>query len=101
MIEHLEQLEKTFNIELKRLIMKCKVFEDNNSAIELSKAPKIRPCTKHIALKYHNFWENIRKVLIKINPIDTLEQVADIFTKALPFPIINYLKKNIMGWSKQ
>ena len=81
--------------------MKCKVFEDNNGAIELAKAPKIRPRTKHIALKYHHFREHVRKGLIEINPIDTLEQVADIFTKALPFPIFNYLRKNMMGWSKQ
>ena len=38
---------------------------------------------------------------IKINLIDTLEQVADIFTKALPFLIFNYLRKKMMGWSKQ
>ena len=63
--------------------MKCKVFEDNNGAIELSKAPKSCPCKKHIALKYHQFREHVRKGLIKINPMDTLEQLADIFTKAL------------------
>ena len=54
-MEHLEQLEKTLNIESKRPSVKCKVFEDNNGAIELAMAPKIRPCTKHIALKYHHF----------------------------------------------
>ena len=63
--------------------------------------PNICPRTKHIALKYHHFREHVRKGLIKINPIDTLEQVAGIFTKALPFPIFNYLSKKMMGWSKQ
>ena len=101
MMEHLEQLEMTLNIESKRPSVKCKVSEDNNGAIELAKAPKIRPCTKHIALKSNHFREQVRKGLIEINPIDTLEQVADIFTKALSFPIFNYLRKNIMGWSKQ
>ena len=101
MMKHLEQLEKTLNIESKRPSVKCKVFEDNNGAIELAKAPKIHPRTKHIALKYHHFREQVRKGLIEINPIDTLEQVADIFTKALPFPIFNYLGKKMMGWSKQ
>ena len=101
MMEHLEKMEKTLNIESKRPSVKCKVFEDNNSAIELSRAPIICPCTKHIALKYHHFREYVQKGLIEINPIDTLEQVADIFTKALPFPIFNYLRKNMMGWSKQ
>ena len=85
MIKHLEQLEKTLNIESKRPRVKWKVFKDNNSAIELAKAQKIRPLTKHVALKYHHFREHVRKCLIEINPIDTLEQVAEIFTKALPW----------------
>ena len=89
------------NIESKRPIVKCKVFEDNNGVIELAKAPNIRPRTKHIPLKYHHFRKHVQKVLIKINPIDTIEQVADIFTKALPFPILNYLRKKVMAWSKQ
>ena len=72
MMEHLEQLEKTLNIESKRPSLKCEVFEDNNGAIELSKAPKIRPRTKHITLKYHHFREHVWKGLIEINPIDTL-----------------------------
>ena len=97
MIEHLGQLEKTLNIELKSPSVKCKLFEDNNGAIELAKAPKIRPRTKHIALKYHHFREHVRKGLIEINLIDTLEQVAEIFTKALPFWIFNYLRKKDDG----
>ena len=88
------------NIESKRPSVKCKVFEYNNGAIELSKAQKIRPHTKHIALKYHHFREHVKKGLIEINLIDTLEQVSDIFTKAFPFQIFNDPRKNIMGWSK-
>ena len=81
MMEHLEQLENTLDIESKRPSVKYIVFKDNNGAIELAKAPKIRPHTKHISLKYHHFREHVRKGLIEINTIDTLEQVADIFTQ--------------------
>ena len=101
MMKHLAQLEKTLNIESKLLSVNCKAFKDNNSAIKLAKAPNIRPRTKHIALKYHHFREHVRKGLIEINTIDTLEQVADIFTKSLPFLIFNYLGKKMMGCSKQ
>ena len=101
MMEHLEQLEKTLNIEPKHPSVKCKVFKDNNGAIELAKAPKIRTRTKHIVLKYHHFREHVRKGLIKINLIDTLDPVADIFTKALMFPIFNYPRKKMMGLRKQ
>ena len=97
MMEHIQQLEMTLNIESKRPSVKCKLFKDNNGAIELSKAPKIRPRTKHIALKYNHFWEHVQKGLIEINPIDTLEQIADIFTKASPFPIFKHPRKNMMG----
>ena len=55
MMEHLEQLKKALNIELKRPSVKCKIFEDNNGAIELAKTPKICPRTKYTALKYHHF----------------------------------------------
>ena len=58
-MEHLGQLEKTLNIEPKRLSVKCKVFEDNNGAIELARAPKIRPRTKHVALKYNQIREHV------------------------------------------
>ena len=82
MMEHLEQLEITLNIELKRPSVKCKEFEDNNGAIRLAKAPKICPRTKHISLKYHHFRKHVRKGLIKINLIETLAQVSEI-------PILN------------
>ena len=35
--------------------IKCTVFEDNNRAIELARAPKMRPRTKRIGLKYYFF----------------------------------------------
>ena len=35
--------------------MKCAVFEDNNGALEMSKTPKIKPRTKHIAIKCYHF----------------------------------------------
>ena len=100
-MEHLEQLEKTLNIESKHPSVQCKLFEDNNGAIDVAKDPNIRLRTKHVALKYHHFREHVRKGLIEIILIDTLEQVADIFTKTFPFPIFNYLRKKMMDWSKQ
>jgi hypothetical protein len=35
--------------------IKCKVFKDNVSALELAKAPKLCPRTKHIGIQYHHF----------------------------------------------
>jgi hypothetical protein len=70
----------------------CKVFEDNVGLIELAKAPKLRPRTKHIAIQYHHFYSQIAKKLITIqHDVTTLEKVADIATKPLPRDQFKYL----------
>ena len=61
----------------------CKVFEDNSGALELARLPKLRPRTKHINVAYHHFREHVREGLIKIFPVSTHDQIADIFTKPL------------------
>ena len=60
----------------------CTIFEDKKRCLDLARAPKIRSRTKHIALKYHHFKSHIGKT-ISIRYIETAEQIADIFTKAL------------------
>ena len=61
--------------------MKCTVFEDNNSALEIAKTSKMRPRTKHIAIKCHHFCMHVQQGDIKIVKIDTAEQEADFLTK--------------------
>ena len=62
----------------------CKVFEDNSGALELARLPKLRSQTKHINVCYHRFCEHVRNSLIKIFPIGTEDQIADmLLTKAL------------------
>jgi hypothetical protein len=61
----------------------CKVFEDNSGALELARLPKLCPCTKHINACYHHFREHVRNGLIKIFPVGTTDQIADVLTKAL------------------
>jgi len=74
------------------------VFEDNNSALELVKRPRIRPRTKRIAVKYHFFREHVQNGNINIEPIGTNIQVADILTKPLPRPAFESLRHLMMGW---
>ena len=80
--------------------VRCKVFEDNVGAIELAKAPKLRPRTKHIAIQYHHFRSHVAKKLINIQHVSTKEQVADIATKPLPRDQFQYLREQLLGWSK-
>ena len=60
------------------------MFEDNNGALQLAKAPKILPRTKHIAVKYHFFRDKIGEEKgIVIEKVDSVDQLADLFTKVL------------------
>ena len=75
----------------------CHIFEDNKGCIELVKTPRMRPRTKHIALKYHHFREQVKKGLISIHYIDTKHQVADIFTKPLGPDHFAHLSQYLTG----
>ena len=74
------------------------LFEDNRGAYELAKAPKMRPRTKHIAIKYHHFRDHVSNNTIRIDPIGTKDQVADIFTKGLARDQFQFLRKLLCGW---
>ena len=94
----LEEVFEAFNITMNKPIMHCKVFEDNNGALELAKAPKIRPRTIHVAIKHHYFRAYVKSRKIAIRPIDTDAQQVGIFTKPLALAQFTCLRKLIMGW---
>ena len=75
--------EHNFDIISLQPRLYCKAFEDNSGALELARLPKLRPRTKHINICYHHFREHVRNGLIKIYPIETENQVADVLTKPL------------------
>ena len=76
----------------------CKVFEDNRSCIKVAESPKFTPRTKHIAIKYHHFRSYVADGTIKIYPIESKNQLADIFTKPLDKTIFCDLRRRLMGW---
>jgi hypothetical protein len=79
-----EMKEKGFQVICTQPYVYCNVFEVNSGALELARLPKLRPCTKHINVCYHHFREHVQNGLIKIFPIGTKDQTADVLTKALP-----------------
>ena len=99
LIEFLREIHEVLGVVelIKDRKIKCNVFEDNNGCIELAKCPKLRPRTKHIGIKYHHFRSKVADGTIHIAPIDTHEQQADIFTKALPRDQFKYLRKLFTG----
>ncbi len=74
------------------------VFEDNKGCIDLIAAPTMHPRTRHIAIKYHHFWEHVRSGQIRIKWISTDDQLADIFTKPLPLQKYTTLRNRLLGW---
>ena len=76
----------------------CRVFEDNSGALEMAKVHKYRPRTKHINVKYHHFRDYVSNGKIKLYPISTTIQPADVFTKPLPKELITRHRLRLMGW---
>lgn len=98
MMQLMEEVHNYMDIPLRKPIVKCTVFEDNNGALELAKTPKMRPRTKHIALKYHHFRIFVTQGKIDVLPIDTSQQIADIFTKPLSRDLFERLRHMLNGW---
>ena len=79
-------------------LITCRTFEDNVGALELANNPKLRPRTKHIAVQFHHFRSYVQRKLITVQHASTTEQIAGIFTKALPRPAFLHLRSKLMGW---
>lgn len=73
------------------------IHEDNQGTIALSKNPVGHGKNKHIDIKKHFLRELTEKGAIALSYTPTLEQIADIFTKALPQPRFLELRKLLMG----
>nr|GEY54194.1 copia protein [Tanacetum cinerariifolium] len=70
---------------------KILIYCDSKSAIAISCNPVQHSRTKHIAVRYHFIKEHVEKGTIELYFVKTDYQLADIFTKALPVDIFNYL----------
>ena len=80
------------------IILRSTVFDENNGDLQLEKAPKISPRTKHIAVKYHFLRDKIGKEKgIVIEKFNIIDQLAEIFTKGLQIQLFKPLHKRLMG----
>ena len=93
----MEFREKVVPMQLCMPKIHCRVFEDNNGAIKLDKCQKYRPHTKQINIKYWHFMENVMHNNIEILPINTKDQLLDIFTKLLPKEMFERLRNKVQG----
>ena len=64
-------------------ISQIPIFCDSTSAIAISHNPVHHSMTKHIDIRYHFIKDNIQKGHIELHFINSEDQIADVFTKAL------------------
>jgi hypothetical protein len=62
------------------------------SAISMAKNPVFHQKTRHINRRYHFIRESLKEGLINMQFCRGEDQLADIFTKALPKDRFNYLR---------
>lgn len=87
----------TTNIEDKKLGPST-IYEDNQACLILATSEGAKQRTKHIAVCYHHFRDEIRNGNIMITKVATTNNWADIFTKALARPLFTKHRSSILGW---
>lgn len=64
--------------------MESILYVDNQSAIRLIRNPEFHKRSKHIDVRYHFIREKFQEEEFQLEYVPTKDQIADIFTKALP-----------------
>jgi hypothetical protein len=62
------------------------LYIDNNSALKLTRNPEFHSRSKHIDIKHHFIREKVDEGVINTQRVETRDNLADVFTKALPRP---------------
>jgi hypothetical protein len=93
-------LTSALSIEINEHSQISTVWEDNRAAqiLATTQPPRLTPRSKHIAIRYHWFRDQLIPGKIEIKAISTKDQKADILTKALPKQTHNTIRQLSMGW---
>ena len=69
----IKEVSFIFDINLPKPWVFCKVFEDNQSCIDVAGYNKLSSRTKHAAINYYHFWIFSQNKIIRVCYIDTRE----------------------------
>ena len=85
----MKQILKEIGIKFSEpVIIHC----DNTSTMSMAKNHVLHSKTKHISIKYHVLREKVAKKEIRLEYVNTKDQIADIFTKPFPKDTFEYLR---------
>ena len=94
----LHELSNATQLIVGSTVAHATVFEDNKDCVEVANAPRMRPWTHHIALKYHHFHSHVENGHLCIRWIDTKNQLTNNFTKPLAASLFISLCQPLLGW---
>lgn len=87
----MKQMPKEYNVEQNVLTLYC----DNLSVINISKNHIQHSRTKHIDIRHHFIKDFVEEKVVTLEHVDTKEQLADIFTKALDAKLFVKVRGNL------
>ncbi|KAE9186560.1 hypothetical protein PF005_g20804 [Phytophthora fragariae] len=67
------------------------IWEDNQGAIALAQNAGYHARTKHVDIRHHFIRENVERGTVKVEYVDTKNQLADMLTKALGTKTLKFL----------
>ena len=79
-------------------VQTSEVFEDNAGCIVLATKDQFRPRTKHLAIKWHHFKDQVRNGSVKVTKVESAYNWADILTKSVDKKTFETLRRLLMGW---
>lgn len=68
---------------------------DNEAAIRLAHNPEFHKRTKHIRIRHFFVRETVQEGLVDVKKTSSMDQLADIFTKAVPKPCLQRIRDKL------
>ena len=85
----MKQMMKDIEITFKEPVI---IYCDKKSTVSMAKNHVFHSKTKNISIKYHVQREKVAEKEIRLEYVNTKEQIANTFTKALPKDTFDYLR---------